>query len=160
MPTVKQLKDSLLSIRTVDEALNYPTIQRELKHYGAGETIARMFAEIKRGLSAFNVKKNMSPEQIELFIEDFIDLYNYESIADLKIMLKNARNGKYGQHYQSIDGLLLMSWFKQYLDEKAQARSRRHKAEKNEHLNSLNEIHPSITQLYKDSIKTEENENS
>ena len=48
------------------------------------------FAEIENGLSAFNVKKNMTPQQIKIFVQDFIDDYSHDSIADLKVCLKNA----------------------------------------------------------------------
>lgn len=158
MPTVQQLNDSLLSIKTVSDALDYPTIKRELKAYGAAPTIARMYAEISRGLSAFNVKQNMTAEQIEMFIEDFIDLYTYESIADLRICLKNARVGKYGKHYQSIDGLLLMNWFKQYLDDKAQARAKRAQKEKSQDFEVLKYVDPTVIETMKNAIKPEDNE--
>ena len=84
----------------------------------------------------------MTPTQIELFAEDFLDVYQYESIADLKVCLKHARLGQYGSHYQSIDNLTIQTWFKLYLDEKAEARELRHQEKKNQEINGLQYVTP------------------
>lgn len=102
----------------------------------------------------------MNAAQIEMFIEDFIDDYSYESVADLKICLKNARKGMYGNHYQSIDGLTVMNWFKQYLDEKAQARSKRHRQEVKKEFAVIKDVNPKIIEALKDAVKTEQDEDS
>mgnify|MGYP006908278177 FL=1 len=98
-----------------------------IKALGPEEVILVALDELRKGVNAFNVKQNMNEDQIEMFIGDFLEDYKHESIADLKICLKNARAGKYGSHYNSIDQLTVMGWFKQYLEEKAIAREQRHK---------------------------------
>jgi hypothetical protein len=127
----------LSNATTPETALNYPTILNQIKDKGLAHVYAELIAVLTRGLQAFNVKQPMTPTQIELFAEDFLDVYVYESIADLKVCLKHARLGQYGSHYQSIDNLTLQTWFKLYLDEKAQERELRHHEKKNQDINGL-----------------------
>ena len=127
----------LSNATTPETALNYPTILNQITEKGLAHVYAELIAVLSRGLQAFNVKQPMTPTQIELFAEDFLDVYQYESIADLKVCLKHARLGQYGSHYQSIDNLTLQTWFKLYLDEKAQARELRHQEKKNQEINGL-----------------------
>lgn len=79
----------------------------------------------------------MTSEQVEIFVDDFIEQYDLESVADLKICLKNARLGRYGTHFQTIDQLTLMNWFNQYLGDKADARAANHVEEKNKKMSAL-----------------------
>ena len=129
--TVQRLKNLLPTVKNVQQALDFPNVSTMKNRFGEDVVIVMLFAEVEKGLEAFNVKAGMSSEQISVFVDDFLDEYNHESIADLKICLKRARLGKYGTHYQSIDQLQIMEWFKQYLAEKADARRKRHEKIKN-----------------------------
>jgi hypothetical protein len=131
------LLTDLSNATTPKTALNFPTILDQVTSHGLAHVIAELIAVLSRGLQAFNVKQPMTPAQIEMFAEDFLDVYAYESIADLKVCLKHARLGYYGSHYQSIDSLTLQSWFKKYLDEKAEARELRHQELKTQDINGL-----------------------
>jgi len=119
------------SVLTIKDAINYPTISQQIKQFGGQQVVMVFIAEVTRNLAGFNVKENMSTEQIEMFCEDFISEYKYESIADLKIMFKKARLGHYGKTYAYIDSSQVMEWFGQYLNDKAEAREREHKRIKN-----------------------------
>lgn len=135
------LKPSLIDLSnatTPKKALDFPNILDQVRTNGLAYVYAEIVAVISRGLEAFNVKQPMTPKQIEIFAEDFLEVYQYESIADLKVCLKHARLGYYGSHYQSIDSLTLQTWFKKYLDEKAEAREQRHQEVKNVTSTALN----------------------
>ena len=137
------MKTLLRSVKTVNEALDYPSLTILEKALGEEVVLTLAITEVLKGLSAFNVKNNMSDLQVEIFIDDFMDMYKHESLADLKLCLKNARLGVYGTHYNSIDQLTIMNWFKQYLAEKADARQKRHEKEKSkrpEQLDSIDQI--------------------
>jgi len=122
------------------------------------DVIVMAYGTIAQGLSAFNVKNPMTPEQIELFVEDFIEDYKHESIADLKICLKNARNGVYGTHYQAIDQLTVMEWFGKYLDEKAMERERLHTRLKNKTMDSVSDqVYPALKDAVENIGKKDKN---
>lgn len=121
----------LASVLTIEDALEYPPISSQIKQFGGQQVVMVFIAEVTRNLAGFNVKENMSKEQIELFCEDFLTEYRHESLADLKIMFKKARLGRYGRAYSYIDSSQIMEWFSKYLNEKAEAREREHFKRKN-----------------------------
>lgn len=124
MQTVSEKK--LNEVQTIEQAINYPTLSKQIKAKSYAVVIVEFIAELQRGLDGFNVKTTMTPAQIEMFVEDFLHLYKYESIADIKICLRNARMGQYGAHFNSIDSLRIMEWFKLYLNQKAEQREKAH----------------------------------
>lgn len=65
----------------------------------------------------FNVK-DMSDVQATQTASLFIEQFPMETFEDLLICLKNAKIGKYGKIYNRIDGQLIFTWFREYLEEK------------------------------------------
>lgn len=158
LSTCAQFKTLLSAVKKTEDALNYPTIAQQIRATDEPDVIVMAYGTIAQGLSAFNVKNPMTPEQIELFVEDFIEDYKHESIADLKICLKNARNGVYGTHYQAIDQLTVMEWFGKYLDEKAMERERLHTRLKNKTIDSVSDqVYPALKDAVENIGKTSKN---
>lgn len=116
------------------------------------KVITELYSVAEIGLGVFNVKENMSPHQVDIFVEDFLDVYPNESIADLKVCLKNARLGKYGTHYQSIDQLTVMNWFKKFLIEKSQIRQDQYQQSRKEPPNVLPLLKPDHLEEIKDNL--------
>jgi hypothetical protein len=151
----------LSAVRKTEDALNYPTIAQQIKALGKDgedDVIVMALGTIQQGLSAFNVKNPMTNAQVEMFVMDFIEDYKHESVADLKICLKNARNGVYGTHYQAIDQLTVMEWFGKYLDEKAMERERLHTRTKNKTIDKVTEqVYPALKDAVENIGKTSKN---
>ena len=153
-----QFTTSLSAVRKTEDALNYPTIAQQIRTVGEDDVIVMALGTIQQGLSAFNVKNPMTNAQVEMFVMDFIEDYKHESVADLKICLKNARNGVYGTHYQAIDQLTVMEWFGKYLDEKAMERERLHTRTKNKTIDKVTEkVYPALKDAVENIGKTSKN---
>ena len=61
-----------------------------------------------------------------------LDSYPAETIEDVLLCFKNAKQGRYGKIYNRIDGQIIFEWFKQYLDEKYSYIEMKHHNEKHE----------------------------
>ncbi len=67
----------------------------------------------------FNVNNKMKPGQIkETAIMVLQDFY-YLKIADLNFVFTNAKKGKYGNLYGSLDGSKIYQWFSEHDNERA-----------------------------------------
>lgn len=60
----------------------------------------------------------MSPTQSIQTAALLLESYPAETIEDVMLCFKNAKQGKYGKIYNRIDGQIIFEWFRQYLDEK------------------------------------------
>lgn len=67
-----------------------------------------------------NVGKAMTDEQTfetaMLVVQEFPNL----NIADINLIFKNAKMGRYGKQYDRLDGQLILQWFELYFDERCE----------------------------------------
>lgn len=75
---------------------------------------------LMRFSESFNVGKNITNNQAPLIAIDIIEKYPYETIEDLVLMLKQARQGIIGDGRDyKLDGQnILNKWFPEYLEKK------------------------------------------
>lgn len=61
-----------------------------------------------------NVGKKMTDEQTQetamLIVEEYYNL----NLADINVIFKNAKLGKYGKYYDRLDGQIILSWFEEH----------------------------------------------
>lgn len=50
-----------------------------------------------------------------------LESYPALTIADINLIFKKAKTGKFGPMYDRLDGQLILSWFDTYFDERCQA---------------------------------------
>lgn len=81
-------------------------------------TIRAVTGIILMASSYFNVKPGMDESQAVQTASYFLESYPYETIEDLILCLKKAKSGIYGKLYNRIDGEIIFTWFRTYLDEK------------------------------------------
>ena len=62
----------------------------------------------------------MSPEQIEKTSRFILEDYYYLKIADIYFVFTEAKKGRYGEFYESLDGAKIMSWFDKYVEQRAE----------------------------------------
>jgi len=69
----------------------------------------------------FNIQNKMKPGQIKetalMILQDFY----YMNIADLNLVFTNAKKGKHGALYASLDGSKIYQWFDQHDKNRANA---------------------------------------
>ena len=63
-----------------------------------------------------NVSRKLTVEQIEELSYHILTDYYYLNMADIYLIITNIKKGKYGQLYESLDGMKILSFFEQYAD--------------------------------------------
>jgi len=103
---------------TVDLAIKSTHITDLIKISSEKDVLKAITGAIIMASEYFNVKGEMSEFQAVQTASLFIEQFPLETFEDLLICLKNAKIGKYGPIYNRIDGQMIFSWFRSYLDEK------------------------------------------
>lgn len=71
-------------------------------------------------LSEFvNVKHGMSPAQINETAFYIFQDYYYFKISDITFIFTSAKKGYYGDFYHTLDGAMILSWFREYANERS-----------------------------------------
>ena len=65
-----------------------------------------------------NVGKKMTDSQCQETAIYILDEYFNLSIADINLIFKNAKTGKYGPMYDHLDGQMILSWFDQHFNDR------------------------------------------
>jgi hypothetical protein len=68
----------------------------------------------------FNVNHKMTPAQIKETSIFLLEDYYYFKIADINYIFSNAKKGRYGNLYGSLDGAKIYGWFEKHDVERAQ----------------------------------------
>ena len=103
---------------------NFPSINRIVKELGYKETAALMVAHITRMEALLNVSRPMLPEAMAETAKCVIDTCLESGVninaADIEIVFKRACSGKYGSYYGGIGCNDVLTWFNNYISEKAE----------------------------------------
>lgn len=124
---------------TVAKALESISITKLSKRLGKANIVKAIVYLLLRLSENFNVGQKFSNEQAAIVANDLFDVFGYETLDDVLMMLKLARQGQIGQgHDYKLDGQTVMrKWIPDYLALKAQERENRHNKRKGE-LNGMN----------------------
>lgn len=104
-------------------ALSTPSMRSVFK----GENTQIAFSVVKvivsRFLQSFGFSTKPSEMQIEMISSDALDNFSYESLVDLVVFFKMARQGKFGETQRGVDSNLIFGkWFPMYLELKSEMR--------------------------------------
>lgn len=66
-----------------------------------------------------NTARKLTASQIEELSLYIYDQYHYLNVSDLYLITKRIKTGYYGNLYESLDGVKILSFFKNYCDERA-----------------------------------------
>ena len=67
-----------------------------------------------------NLSRKMTESQIEQTAEMLLTDFHYFNIADVNLVFQNAKKGRYGALYESLDGMKIYTWFEQYAKERSE----------------------------------------
>ena len=85
------------------------------------ELIKSIFLIIKRFNDLVNVGKKMNEDQMIALSADLFERFGGESLEDIMLFFKMARNGEFGDFYR-LDSIVVLSWIDKYLELKIIAR--------------------------------------
>lgn len=102
----------------------------------------------------FNVGKKFSVEQASIMAMDLLEVFNYETIEDVVLMFRYARQGKIGdgKDFKLDSQTVFHKWVPEYLELKAELREQNHNKQKNELLSievTLDDVKATYTKAAK-----------
>lgn len=88
---------------------------------GKANLVTSLTFIIQRGVESFNVGSNITEDQAFTMALDLIEIYKHDTLEDIVMMFKMARQGKFGGKIFRIDSHVILSeWFPAYLELKAE----------------------------------------
>ena len=114
---------------SIKDCLEKPIIKTVFKqHPEVGFGVVKVLT--KRFLDSFGFSTKMNETQIDMLAVDAIENFRYESLEDVVLFFKLARQGKFGTTSRGVDSNLIFGeWFPLYLDMKSQQREEKHTSE-------------------------------
>jgi len=117
---------------SLSECLTQPTVRSVFK---SKDEIQLAFGIIKilvdRFLDSFAFSTKLNENQKMTLISDFLERFSYESILDIVLFMKMARNGYFGAAKHSVDtNMIFGDWFPQYLELKSKQREAEYEKKK------------------------------
>lgn len=76
-----------------------------------------------------NIKRPLTEIQIEETAIEIVSSFKLLTMADIHVIFRRARRGEYGEMYETINMPKIITWFRQYDDERVQAAMERNERE-------------------------------
>ncbi len=113
------ISKTFTDITTVEKALSVkaPSLKCLSKKDGCNEAqVKALIMAHLISLDAFLKQKNgLSTGEIELIAEEVMDVYGYMlNFADINVIFRNAKLGKYGELYGQLSCAKVIKWFEEY----------------------------------------------
>ena len=114
----KVVKRGLHGVKTIKDSLEAktPTIGASIRKHGERkiETFVKIW--IADFLQSVNLKRSLNEDQVDEIAFLVVSEYRNMTISDINLIFKNAKLGKYGQFYESIDVVKVLGWFNEYFE--------------------------------------------
>lgn len=124
-----------------------PTLGSINRQFGVDFTQAYIEGWIVNLREFINVGKKMSDQQTQETAMLIIENYPSLKIADINLIFKRAKLGKFGSMYDRLDGQLILSWFEVYFNERCEAAANISMREADRFKTGRNETFDEITKL-------------
>jgi hypothetical protein len=117
--TISKLQRNL-KVTNVKEALSLktPTIGAITREFGVKKAETYIKLWIINLNEIINVKRPLKDFQIDECAMNIVEDYKHISIADINLIFKNAKKGKYGELYETLSIDKICQWFESYFDER------------------------------------------
>jgi len=111
----------LKHVKTVPECIksNTPALAELQKSQGEDKTLTLLEIWIVDINKFLNMNNKMTPVQIKQTALMVLQDFYYFRIADINYLFTQAKKGKYGELYGSIDGSKIYKWFERHDKERA-----------------------------------------
>jgi hypothetical protein len=116
---------------TIKKCLDYPVIQKLEKELPRKEILLSIRSAVLNTALAFKYSENMDISQATLLATDLYDIFRTDSLEDIFLMFKMARQGLLGSNKGRLDHDIIFNLFvPAYLEKKAEERERQIQNEK------------------------------
>jgi hypothetical protein len=118
--TIPKVQKQLRKVDNIFAALEAgtPSIVKIKKTYGEDFIQAYIEGWIVNLREFLNLGRKMTDEQTHETAMIIVDEYYNLTIADINIIFKRAKLGRWGQIYDRLDGQVILSWFDKYFQER------------------------------------------
>lgn len=121
--SMEAVKEDFLSnddYKSISDVFNKPsaTLATIKKYQGENSMKSVLVVLLKMTVDFFNLGKGMNDKQLVSTAGLIYSEYFFLTIGDIKVCLRNAMLGKYGQLYDRIDGSIILDWFNRYNEER------------------------------------------
>lgn len=100
--------------KVIENGYNLKSMTTEFSELHTIVCITALFSDL---LNYFNVKSNLTESQIDYFVYEFYENYTRGlhddpsyTIEDVALFCQQAKSGKFGKVYNSLDGSILNEW--------------------------------------------------
>jgi len=151
----------MVEVKTIQQAvsLSTPSIGSVNRDYGVKKTMAYIKLWILDLCQSVNLKRSLTESQIDEIALLIVTEFNNITLADAYLVFKNAKMGKYGSFYESLDCPKVLTWFTEYLDERMSLAMNNTLTAHNEHKSESRRQEPTgewMNKLQVDNAKKEE----
>ncbi len=135
-------------LKTINQAMNAdaPTLGTFNREHGKEFTEGLIMAWLMHLNLILNLKRPMTDEAIEMCAIDIVKEFYAIKISDLTFLFKRIYSGHYGEFYESLSIPKIMTFFREYFDERCEIAE-------NESISNHNNIISDQTFNYSKNIK-------
>lgn len=120
--SIRQLQRNLNSVTDlIKPENNTPSISYLKNKVNELTTVTLIKLHLVELNDYLNLSRGLTGPQIDQTAEMILDEFPLMKIADLIYIFKQAKMGKFGTLYESLDGAKILSWFRQVWDERLTA---------------------------------------
>jgi len=128
--------------------LSNPTLKSVFKGENGQIGYSVVNVLVNRFITSFGFSTKMDKVQIETLTVDTLDRFAYESLEDVILFFKMARNGQFGTTNRGVDSNLIFGdWFVKYLEMKADLREQEYQKEKSR-MNGISSTFEDVEKTY------------
>lgn len=127
------LNRQLVEVRNINDVFDlivknpteFPTLSRLKKEHGTQKVEAIIKLYLIELCELVNLKRPLTEKQIDAIALEVVSTYTALTIADIHVIFRKAKNGEFGEFYDSLDMPKVMKWFQSYFDERCEAGAER-----------------------------------
>ena len=117
------ISDTFSTVRTMEASImsDSPCLKQLARKVGCNQSMVETLLKMHIiALDAFLKQKNgLSRDEIELAAEEIMDTYGGTlTFADIHVVFRNAKLGRYGELYERLSCAKIISWFASYVSER------------------------------------------
>lgn len=118
----------LVQVRTTRDALaiaetsqdKYPSLAVLRRDYGNEKIEAIIKLHLIDLCENVNLKRPLRGAQVDNIAREIVATYYALTIADVHVIFRKAKTGEYGEFYDSLDMPKVMSWFREYFNNRCE----------------------------------------
>lgn len=116
---IRNVNDVLILIESNYE--QFPSIAALRKDHGSQKVEIVIKLYLVELCELVNLKRPLTERQIDSIAIEVVSRHGALTIADVHVIFRKAKNGEFGELYESLDMPKVMRWFSDYFDDRCEA---------------------------------------